>query len=91
MKKSVLFASLLALCSASASAQYKAVSDGCTYENVDNLEIKSMWIRATGTSYGDWTPLWNELPFANSNYARTACIKTSPNGEGANDKIIVAW
>lgn len=91
MKKSVLFASLLALCSASASAEYKAVSDGCTYENVDNMEIKSMWIRANGTSYGDWTPLWTELPFANSNYARTACIKTSPDGDGANDKIIVSW
>ena len=89
MKKSVLFASLLAMC-ASASA-YTPVSDGCTYEEIDGIACKSMWIRATGTTFGGWTTGWNELPFANSNYARTACIYSDPSGDGTKDRVIVAW
>ncbi len=88
MKKSLLFASLFALAAGTASA----VTDGCTYDAVDGLQCKSMWIRCLGGIPGAWQAEWNALPFANSNYARTACLARVDDGKGGKtDKIIVSW
>ncbi len=84
MKKSLLFASLMALGASSAFA----VTDGQTYEVVNGLECKSMWVaRSGGGSFGEWNNIWNTLPFNGSNNARTACIAPLPEG----DRIIVSW
>lgn len=93
MKRSLLYASLVALGASSAFA----VSDGFTYPVKDGIAIKSQWIAASGALDPNGVvnqsalAAWNKLPFAGSNNARTACIARIPEGGAMVDKILVTW
>jgi len=83
MKKSLLFASALAICSPLALA----VTDGQTYEVVDGYKTTSIWCNSLNNNKAGW----DAYPFAGANYARTACIApVTENGEEVM-KVFVGW
>ncbi|MBP5315699.1 MAG: hypothetical protein J6Y87_07540 [Muribaculaceae bacterium] len=77
MKKVLLFAAA-ALCAASAFAAI----DNVEYENQAGLMCKNKWLKSLNSDEREGVQDWANLPFANSNYARTALV--------LGDKIYVA-